>query len=178
MVQRKTLLPLSLLVALVACSGPENEPAPESQPGTGTSPTVTSAQDTAAEQTTAAEDQAATEHFLPPGVTLSAAAEQRSMHGYTTKAGAERRVVIFELRNGDIESTADSLKSDMERAGFSARDEADRGDGKTRITFIKPGYGRVNASLTTDVGDKPLDPNAPGVFSLDIPLEPEPASGT
>lgn len=107
---------------------------------------------------------------LPPGVALSTRVDERGMHDYTTKSGQKRQVVIYEFMDGDVATMSDALRRSFEAAGFSAKDDADRKDGKTRIIFLKPVYGRVNAVITTDLGDKPKNPEAPGAFSLDMPF--------
>lgn len=112
----------------------------------------------------------ASDSLLPPGVTITVPSKQRSMHGYTTKAGQDRRVVIYEFFDGDVATVTGSLERSMAAAGFNSKPVDDKGDGKTRVAFIKPGFGRVNIAVTSSLGNKPSDASAKGVFSLDVPL--------
>ncbi|MDQ3288182.1 MAG: hypothetical protein M3Q42_07945 [Pseudomonadota bacterium] len=153
-----------LLVLLAGCS-----PAPVGTPET------TPTEATVEEQADVTPPQQ-TDPALPPGVTIAVPSHQRSMHTYTTKAGKERRVVIYEFLEGDVPTMADTLERSMAEAGFSARRDVDTGDGKTRIIFIKPGFGRVNGAVTSALGSKPKDPLAKGVYSLDIPVTGDPAA--
>ena len=165
--KKHNLVAATLLLALTGC----NDPQPAAGVADAERPVAPVAEGPERGSNTSP-DSTQADRLLPPGVTLSTPVHQRSMHGYTTQAGQDRRVVIYEFMEGDIAAMADVLQRDMGAAGFSARTEADRGDGKTRITFISPEHGRVNATLVPDLGDKPANPEARGVFSLDIPLEP------
>lgn len=151
----------AMLAILAGCSDPQ----PAATAPAAVPPLASSEQPAAAPA-----DPQPSDRSLPPGVTIDAPVEQRSTHGYTTKAGQERRVVIYEFSDGDVASMASTLQTAMAAAGFRARPEKDRDDGKTRMTFTKPGYGRVNAALSADLGNKPKDPEAAGTFSLDIPV--------
>lgn len=151
----------AMLAILAGCSDPQTA---------ATAPTEATLASSEQPVVEAPADPQPSDRSLPPGVTIDAPVEQRSMHGYTTKAGQERRVVIYEFAEGDVASMATTLQTAMAAAGFRARPEKDRDDGKTRITFTKSGYGRVNAALTSDLGNKPKDPEAAGTFSLDIPV--------
>lgn len=171
MTPTRTFATLAILAALTACSDPQPPATIDSTSAAAETPSVPGAEPPEADGPEP--DVAPASPFLPSGVGLSIAAEQRSMHEYTTQAGLERRVVIFEFLEGDLASTARALEQDLVSAGFQARHEEDRGDGKTRISFTKTDYGRVNATLTDDLGNAPANPEAKGVFSLDIPLGPE-----
>lgn len=153
----------SILLVLLAGCNPTPVDAPETAPA-----------EVAVEDQAGASPPQEADPALPPGVTIPAPSVQRSTHSYTTKAGKERRVVFYEFLDGDVPAMAETLERSMAEAGFSARRGVDTGDGKTRIIFVKNGYGRVNGAVTSSIGDKPKVPSAKGVYSLDMPAAGEP----
>ena len=165
MVMKLAAVSASALLVLLAGCNPAPVPTPETTPA-----------DVAVEEQVEVTPPQQIDPALPPGVTIAVPSNQRSTHSYTTKAGKERRVVIYEFLEGEVPTMADTLERAMAEAGFSARRDVDKGDGKTRIIFIKPGYGRVNGAVSSSLGNKPKDPSAKGVFSLDIPVTADPTA--
>jgi hypothetical protein len=113
---------------------------------------------------------------LPRGIQLVQSFHVRSDRIYTTKTGAERRRATLELLEGGTAAAAEDVQKQMAASGFRALPVKDKGDGITRLAFVKKGMGRTNVSVNPDVGDKPSNPHAVGVIMFDWQLTPMPAS--
>jgi hypothetical protein len=160
------LVVLAAAFALSACSGQNGAPA-----------STSAAAD--ASQATSVDRQAPTAVTYSPfplGVVLAQRFHVRSDRIYTTKSGAQRRRATLELLDGAPDATADSVSKQMASSGFRALTVKDKGDGITRLAFVKKGAGRTNVSISSQVGDKPSNPRAIGLIMFDWQLAPATAS--
>lgn len=161
------LVVLAAALALSACSGQNASP-------------QASADATATATPTKSVDGQALTAFayspFPEGVVLVQPFHVRSDRIYRTKAGAERRRSALELLDGGAPSAAQDVARQMASSGFRKLDVKDKGDGVTRMSFVKKGRGRINVASSSDVGSKPSNPKAVGVITIDWQLAPAPAA--
>lgn len=106
----------------------------------------------------------------PAGLHLQQPYQVRVDRIYTTKDGVERRHSTLELLEGDAGSAKDALVSQLETKGFHVMDAPQKGDGIVRTGLVRPRAGRINLSSSDRVGDKPANPHAVGLVSLDWPV--------
>lgn len=161
------LVVLAVALALGACSGKDAAPQVSANTTADATPTAT------------ADDQAPTGFAYSPfphGVVLVQPFHVRSDRIYTTKPGAQRRRATLELLADGPASAADSVRKQMAASGFRALTVKDKGDGITRLAFVKKGMGRINVNTSSEVGDKPSNPHAVGLIMFDWQLAPAPAS--
>jgi hypothetical protein len=154
----KKLQVVSLALALVACS-PEKPAAPAEQDQSANVVPV---------QTPAVRGFVYTP--LPDYVVIDTPFHVRSDRIYATKNGIMRRRSTLELLQGGAVPVATAISEELTAAGFRAVDVKDKGDGITRLGFLKKGTGRINVSATPEVGEKPSNPKAVGVVSIDWPV--------
>jgi hypothetical protein len=111
-------------------------------------------------------------HYSPwPGmVIVETPFHVRSDRIYTTKNGADRRRTTLELLEGEAAKVIGSIGDTLVSGGFSAMNIPDKGDGIQRLAYRRNGYGRINLSAKSDVGDKPANPRATGLITFDWPL--------
>ena len=158
---------LAAALALSACSG--QNAAPPASTGTAAD----------ASQASSVGDHASTAFAyspFPQGVVLAQPFHVRGDRIYTTKSGAQRRRATLELLEGAPGDVADSVRKQMASSGFRALAVKDKGDGITRLAFVKKGAGRINVSISSNIGDKPSNPRAVGVIMFDWQLAPAVAS--
>jgi len=115
---------------------------------------------------------------LPEGVSIATPFHVRNDRIYSTRTGAMRRRSNLELLEGDAAAAAVAVGSQLQAGGFRSIEIEDKGDGMTRLAFIKKAAGRVNLRAGSDVGAKPANPLAQGLLSIDWQVSAAPAAGS
>lgn len=92
---------------------------------------------------------------------------------YVTKAGAERRRAVLQLKDGDPVQVAQDFVQQLESQGYKQLppDPKAPQDGVTRFALTKAGAGRVNVNANPKPGHNPSYPDSPGVVAVDWPSE-------
>lgn len=108
---------------------------------------------------------------LPVGLVVTIPYKLRSDRVYTVPTGADRRQVVFEFAEGDVDSVLKSLQKDFEDAGYEGKPIETTPEGIASMVFIKSDIGVANVWVNPVVGPSPVSKNAKGVFGIDFPMD-------
>jgi hypothetical protein len=112
---------------------------------------------------------------LPPEFAFATPFHVRADRIYTSPTGVPRRISTLEILAGNADTVAAEAGRAFVAMGFREVQTPSKGDGLTRLAFVKPKYGRINIYAQADVGDKPFNPAAVGLIKFDWPLAAPPA---
>lgn len=115
------------------------------------------------------EGQGAGYAWLPAGLALDIAYHLRADRIYTSKNDVQRRRVVLEFLDGDVDSVLAATEKSMIAAGFTARPRRDQPNGNIIVPYVKRGYGSITVVASATPGDNPSNPGAKGMVAFDFP---------
>ena len=155
---KEILLATAVALALAACSRP--------QPAADIAPTATA--ETAAIAGAAPLPCAEPGYaLLPKGITLEFPYHLRADRVYLDKQGNERRRVVLEFLDGDVESTLAAADASLVRSGFAARSRRNQPNGNIVVPYARKGTPGITVFGSSTVGPNPSNPAAKGTIALD-----------
>ncbi len=108
------------------------------------------------------------EQALPDGLAMPVGFELRNVMERQTDKGERRNRSVYEFAEGDNAAAFEAVKQVLTGAGFKDG-EVKLTDSGISATFRKAGYGRIQVSVSSNLGKKPKNPAAKGVVSVDWP---------
>lgn len=151
-VVRSPVLSLIACLALVACTGQNS----------GDDASV--AQVDAVPVPVASVDMGGVE--LPGGVEFGARVHLRSDKTVTTKAGATRRRVVYELLEHGPDSAEQAIAADLQRAGYSEVRRKETKGGNLAVTYRKPKAKTLSVLYYGKPPKKPMNPETKGLLAM------------
>ncbi len=154
----KRILVLGLAASLAACGDKEQAAAPAAEASTATAPVIA----------------AGGYRPLPGGVELGLDAHLRSDRIYENKKGATRRKVTYEVLRGSQQDAVAGVERSLTSAGYVAQPRKDGKDGAFTIAYKKKKSPTLNVNFSSDVGEKPANPEALHLVVVDWQLKAAP----
>lgn len=146
----RCLLALPLLLVLAACSDTAPPPQDAAKPV---------ADD-------AGRAQADVGSILPGGVRFDIPAQLRSDKSYSTRAGAMRRRLVYELLEATPDQAETAVTAVFSRAGYKGEEAKPGKDGQFTIRYRKRGAPNVIATFYPGLAKKPANPAAKSMVAF------------